>query len=118
MDDRQTWKRVGDFIRSQRELAQLSLRQLAVMAKVSNPYLSQIERGVYRPSAHVLKSIADALHISAESLYAQAGLLDREQGGGEERANAVERAIRLDPRLTPEQKRALIGVYKGFLGKA
>jgi transcriptional regulator with XRE-family HTH domain len=118
MEDRQTWKRVGDFIRSQRELAQLSLRQLAAMAKVSNPYLSQIERGVYRPSAHVLKSIADALHISAESLYAQAGLLDRENEDGDERGSAVETAIRLDHHLSPEQKRALIGVYKEFLGKA
>src|SRR5439155_17796099 len=69
---------LGGFIRMQRELAQLSLRQLADGAKVSNAYLSQVERGVYRPSAQVLKGIADALHLSVETLYARAGLLDED----------------------------------------
>jgi transcriptional regulator with XRE-family HTH domain len=102
---------VGDFIRAQRQLANLSLRQLAELAKVSNPYLSQIERGLYRPSAEVMKSLASALQISAESLYARAGLLDDVPNG----PCTVLEAIRLDDELTTEQKEALIGVYRGFL---
>lgn len=82
------------------------------MARVSNAYLSQVERGVYRPSAQVLKSIADALHISAEALFVRAGLMD-EDGGGERRLD-VEEAIRLDERLSEEQKEALLRVYRGF----
>ncbi len=70
------WRSLGDFIRGQRELANLSMRQLAEIAKISNPYLSQVERGLYKPSAEVLKSIANALQISAETMYTQAGLLD------------------------------------------
>lgn len=104
---------VGDFIRSQRELMSLSMRQLAEMAKVSNPYLSQIERGVYKPSAHVLKGIADALDMSAETLYREAGLLDDSL---ERPEMTVEDAIRVDPRLTPEGKQALIQVYQGLVG--
>ena len=103
---------LGDFIRLQRELAQLSLRQLGEMAQVSNAYLSQIERGLYRPSAQVLKSIADALHVSAEAMYARAGLLDEE---GKRPPVDVEEAIRLDERLTSQQKDTLIRVYRGFL---
>jgi transcriptional regulator with XRE-family HTH domain len=103
---------LGDFIRLQRELAQLSLRQLGEMAQVSNAYLSQIERGLYRPSAQVLKSIADALHVSAEAMYARAGLLDEE---GKRPPADVEEAIRLDERLTSEQKDTPIRVYRGFL---
>jgi transcriptional regulator with XRE-family HTH domain len=103
---------LGQFLRMQRELAQLSLRQLADLAQVSNAYLSQVERGLYQPSAHVLKGIADALHISAETVYARAGLLDEEE---QTRAPDVEEAIRLDERLTPEQKETLIRVYRGFL---
>src|SRR5919109_5533520 len=100
---------LGEFIRLQRELAQLSLRQLAELSDVSNAYLSQVERGLYQPSAHVLKGIAEALEISAEELYARAGLLDDEA-----RPPSVEEAIRLDDRLTPDQKEALLGVYRGF----
>jgi transcriptional regulator with XRE-family HTH domain len=100
---------LGEFIRMQRELARLSLRQLADAAKVSNAYLSQVERGVYRPSAQVLKGIADALHLSVETLYARAGLLDDEVRPG------VEEAIRMDERLTADQKEALIRVYRGFV---
>jgi transcriptional regulator with XRE-family HTH domain len=110
---RPPFKPVGDFIRSQRELMSLSLRQLAEMAKVSNPYLSQIERGVYKPSAHVLKGIADALDMSAETLYREAGLLD---DSVERPELSVEDAIRIDPRLTPEGKQALIHVYQGLVG--
>jgi transcriptional regulator with XRE-family HTH domain len=102
---------LGEFIRLQREIAHMSLRQLGDLADVSNAYLSQVERGLYQPSAQVLKGIADALHISAEELYARAGLLDDEA-----RTPSVEEAIRLDERLTPEQKDALLGVYRGFLG--
>ena len=100
---------LGRFIRMQRELARLSLRQLADAAKVSNAYLSQVERGVYRPSAQVLKGIADALHLSVETLYARAGLLDEDARPG------VEEAIRLDERLSDDQKETLIRVYRGFV---
>jgi transcriptional regulator with XRE-family HTH domain len=102
---------LGEFIRLQREIAHLSLRQLSELSDVSNAYLSQVERGLYQPSAQVLKGIADALKISAEELYARAGLLDQEV-----RKPSVEEAIRLDERLTPEQKDALLGVYHSFVG--
>jgi transcriptional regulator with XRE-family HTH domain len=105
---------IGEFIRLQREIADLSLRQLADLADVSNAYLSQVERGLYHPSGQVLKGIADALHISAEELYTRAGLLDDAARG----AADVEEAIRLDERLTPEQKDALLRVYQGFLPSA
>jgi transcriptional regulator with XRE-family HTH domain len=91
----------------------LSMRQLAEMAQVSNPYLSQIERGVYTPSAQVLKGIADALDMSAETLYREAGLLD---DSVDRPGQTVEDAIRVDPRLTPEGKQALIQVYRGLVG--
>jgi transcriptional regulator with XRE-family HTH domain len=107
------WKAVGEFIRSQRRLANLSLRQLANAAEVSNAYLSQVERGLYKPSAEVLKHIADGLKISAEALYARAGLLDDSRK--DEPSAGVEHAIRVDPKLTTEQKEALIGVYRSFL---
>jgi transcriptional regulator with XRE-family HTH domain len=107
-----SWRALGEFIHAQRRLANLSLRQMAEMAQVSNPYLSQIERGLYRPSPEILKGIARALQISAESLYAQAGLLDERR---EDSPPEVERAIRLDPELTTEQKETLIRVYRGFL---
>jgi transcriptional regulator with XRE-family HTH domain len=103
---------LGDFIRTQRHLARLSLRQLAGLAEVSNAYLSQVERGLYTPSAHVMKSIAEALDLSAETLYARAGLLDED---AQEAAPDVEHAIRLDERLSAAQKEALIGVYRSFL---
>jgi transcriptional regulator with XRE-family HTH domain len=107
------WKNLGEFIKAQRELANLSLRQLADMADISNPYLGQIERGMYKPSADVLKNIASALRISAEAMYSQAGLLDEKPGaaGG---AQAVENAIKLDPALTTDQKETLIRIYRGF----
>ncbi len=105
---------LGDFIRNQREITRLSLRQLANLARISNPYLSQIERGVYRPSANILKSIAEALGISPESLFTRAGLLDEDEETGH--SVGVEEAIRLDSELSNEQKEALIGVYRGFRG--
>ncbi len=109
---------VGEFIRSQRELANLSLRQLAEIAKISNPYLSQVERGMYKPSADVLKSIASALKISAETMYAQAGLLDEAVAPPGEAPADVERAIRLDARLSADQKDTLIRIYRGFVERA
>jgi transcriptional regulator with XRE-family HTH domain len=104
---------LGEFIRLQRQLSHLSLRQLAELSDVSNAYLSQLERGLYRPSAQVLKNLAGALELSAEELYRRAGLLDDD---GEDGAPpSVEDAIRLDEALTAEQKEALIGVYRGFV---
>jgi transcriptional regulator with XRE-family HTH domain len=109
---------VGEFIKSQRELANLSLRQLAEIAKVSNPYLSQVERGMYKPSADVLKSIAGALKISAETMYAQAGLLDETLASPGESPAGVEEAIRFDGRLSADQKETLIRIYRGFVERA
>ncbi|MEA2591959.1 MAG: hypothetical protein QOD62_1790 [Actinomycetota bacterium] len=117
---------LGSFIRSQRRLANLTLREMAELAKVSNPYLSQIERGLHEPSVRVLRSIASALNISADTLLAQAGLLDGsgppsvdDVGDGAEReATTTEAAIRLDPALTESQKEALLAVYRGFVGGA
>jgi transcriptional regulator with XRE-family HTH domain len=103
---------LGDFIRLQRQLSHMSLRQLAELADVSNAYLSQLERGLYQPSAQVLKNLAGALELSAEELYRRAGLLD--ENGDAQAPPSVEQAIRLDEVLTPEQKEALIGVYRGF----
>lgn len=108
----------GEFLKAQRELANLSLRQLSEMAKVSNPYLSQLERGMYKPSADVLKSIAEALHISAETMFAQAGLLDPESRDRPGSASSVEDVIKLDSRLSTEQKETLIRIYRGFVERA
>jgi len=107
------WRSLGDFIKSQRELANLSMRQLAEIAKISNPYLSQVERGLYKPSADVLKSIANALHLSAETMYSQAGLLDN-SAGRDESHHGVEHAIKVDPRLSTDQKESLIRIYRSF----
>jgi transcriptional regulator with XRE-family HTH domain len=108
---------LGAFIRSQRTLARLSLRQLAELTSLSNPYLSQVERGRHQPSVRVLKLIAGALNISAETLLVQAGLLDvRDQAADGPAAAQVAAAIRADQRLTSEQKAALIAVYDSMLG--
>jgi transcriptional regulator with XRE-family HTH domain len=109
---------LGAFIRSQRKLARLSLRQLAEMTSLSNPYLSQIERGLHQPSVRVLKLISEALNVSAETLLAQAGLLEAHASGdGDSAATAetVAAAIRADERLSDEQKAALIAVYDSML---
>jgi transcriptional regulator with XRE-family HTH domain len=103
---------LGDYLREQRGQAQMSLRQLAELTDVSNPYLSQIERGLRRPSAEVLQQIAKALRISAESLYVRAGILDADESG----ARMVEDAIALDHRLTERQKTALLDIYRSFVG--
>ena len=107
------WSSLGAFIRGQRELANLSMRQLAEIAKISNPYLSQVERGLYKPSAEVLKQIAQALQISAETMYTQAGLLD--ESTRDDSHHGVEHAVKLDPRLTVDQKEALIRIYRSFV---
>jgi transcriptional regulator with XRE-family HTH domain len=101
---------LGEFLREQRTQAQLSLRQLAEQAGVSNPYLSQIERGVRKPSADVLNQIANGLRISAEQLYVRAGLLEDKP----ESEVAIESAIRADRSITERQKRALIEIYRAF----
>ena len=103
---------LGAFIRSQRELADLSLRQVAALADISNPYLSQIERGLHEPSMRVMRSIAQALNVSAESLLEQAGMLERDP---EAPATGTEGAIRVDRQLTDQQKQALLAVYRSML---
>ena len=106
-----TVETLGDYLRQQREGAQLSLRQLAEQAGVSNPYLSQIERGLRRPSAQVLQQLAKALRISAEQLYVRAGIVSPEGGIG----GSVELAILGDSALTERQKQSLLDVYASFL---
>ena len=108
---------LGAFIRSTRKNANLSLRQLAEMTRLSNPYLSQIERGLHQPSVRVIRLISDALNISAESLLIQAGLLHATESGedaGPAAGVSAEAAIQADERLTPEQKKALIAVYNSM----
>jgi len=101
---------LGDYIREQRSHAQISLRQLATLAGVSNPYLSQIERGLRRPSAEILQQIAKALRISAEALYVQAGILDERHVDSD-----VTAAIFSDLSLSEQQKQVLIEMYQSFV---
>ena len=100
---------IGDYIRQQREQAKISLRQLADQAGVSNPYLSQIERGLRKPSADILQQIAKGLRISAEALYVQAGILEDRPGD-----SGVRSALLTDPQLTERQKQVLIEIYESF----
>jgi transcriptional regulator with XRE-family HTH domain len=109
---------LGSFIRAQRKMANLSLRQLAELTSLSNPYLSQLERGLHQPSVRVLKLISDALNVSAETLLAEAGLIDAASPGedGKQTASAsTEATIRADERLSEDQKAALIAVYRSML---
>jgi transcriptional regulator with XRE-family HTH domain len=106
----QRWRELGAFIRDQRRLGQLSLRKLADRAGVSNPYLSQIERGLRRPSAEILQQIAHALEISAETLYVRAGILDERPV---DRPDVVT-AILEDPTLTDDQRQTLTNIYRSF----
>lgn len=106
-----TVESLGDYLREQRVAAHLTLRQLAEQAGVSNPYLSQIERGLRRPSAEVLQQIAKALRISAEQLYVRAGIVSPEDGA----SGSVELAILGDTALTERQKQSLLDVYASFL---
>jgi transcriptional regulator with XRE-family HTH domain len=116
---------LGAFIKEQRKRANLSLRQLAELTSLSNPYLSQVERGLHQPSVRVLKALSGALNVSAETLLAQAGLIDAmvpSTAKDDEAADNAERtilgteeAILADPRLGNEQKAALIAVYRSML---
>ena len=100
---------IGSYIREQREQARISIRQLAQAAGVSNPYLSQVERGLRRPSADILQQIAKGLRISAEALYVQAGILDDKEG-----ETSVTEAIMADAEITERQKQMLIDIYESF----
>ena len=102
------WHDLGEFIRDQRRVGHLSLRKLSEMAGISNPYLSQIERGLRKPSAEILQQIARALEISSETLYIRAGILEEREG-----ADLVAE-IRRDPGLSEEQKKTLIRIYSSF----
>ena len=116
---------LGAFIRTQRQMANLSLRQLADLTSLSNPYLSQVERGLHEPSVRVLKAISDALNVSAETLLAQAGLVDavtgENAGGAPDEAGEEERteaAIAADKRLNDDQKAALTAVYRSMVDRS
>ncbi len=100
---------IGEYIRDQREQARISLRQLAQNAGISNPYLSQVERGLRRPSADILQQIAKGLRISAEALYIQAGFLEDKQP-----SSMVREAVLTDPDLTERQKQMVIEIYESF----
>jgi transcriptional regulator with XRE-family HTH domain len=139
---RETWAAqratLGAFIREHRQQANLSLRQLAERTRLSNPYLSQIERGLHQPSVRVLRAISDALNLSAETLLTQAGLIDALAGGADAETTEAgaaaagddagvagrpdvpetEQAINADKRLTEEQKSALLAVYRSMLKQA
>ena len=107
---------LGDYLREQRTNARLSLRQLADLAGVSNPYLSQIERGIKKPSAEILQQLAKGLQISSETLYVKAGFLD-ERTVSEHRPWDVEAAIGADAALSERQKATLIDIYRSFVGE-
>jgi transcriptional regulator with XRE-family HTH domain len=107
-------ERLGEIIRRQRELSELSMRQFATLAGISNPYLSQIERGLREPSERVIDAIAAALQVSADTLYEQAGMTVDE----EPETSAVEQAVREDPRLTGRQRQALLEIYRAFIANA
>lgn len=104
----QRWQDLGEFIRDQRRVGHLSLRKLSEMAGISNPYLSQIERGLRKPSAEILQQIARALEISSETLYVRAGILEEREGGD------LVAEIRRDPLLSEEQKKTLVRIYTSF----
>ncbi len=104
--------RIGDYIKEQRESARLSLRRLAQETGISNPYLSQIERGLRKPSAEILQQIAKGLRISAEQIYVQAGLLE-DKG----LSQAVQAAVMTDPTINERQKRVLLDIYSSFLSE-
>src|SRR3546814_10909671 len=102
------WRELGEFIRDQRRVGHLSLRKLSEMAGISNPYLSQIERGLRKPSAEILQQIARALEISSETLYVRAGILEEREGGD------LVAEIRRDTELSEEQKKTLVRIYMSF----
>ncbi len=105
---------LGEIIRRQRELNEMSMRQFADLVGISNPYLSQIERGLRAPSERVVEAIAEALRTTSDALYDQAGLAE----AGEETGPSVPDAVRADPRLGPAERRALLAVYDAFVAAA
>jgi transcriptional regulator with XRE-family HTH domain len=110
LEDR--WADVGAFIRDQRQIGRISLRKLSEMAGISNPYLSQIERGLRKPSADILQQIAKALRISAETLYVRAGILEEREGEED-----VTMAVLRDAQLTEEQKQTILRIYQSFVAE-
>jgi transcriptional regulator with XRE-family HTH domain len=108
---------LGEYLREQRQSAQLSLRQLSEVAGISNPYISQIERGLKKPSAEILQALAKALRISAESLYVRAGILDERTDDGDARPVDVTDAVLADPKLNDRQRAVLLDVYESFVGE-
>ena len=110
LEDR--WAEVGAFIRDQRQVGRISLRKLSEMAGISNPYLSQIERGLRKPSADILQQIAKALRISAETLYVRAGILEEREGEED-----VTMAVLRDAQLTEEQKQTILRIYASFVAE-
>ena len=106
------WADLGAFIRDQRQMGRVSLRKLSEMAGISNPYLSQIERGLRKPSADILQQIAKALRISAETLYVRAGILEEREGDED-----VTMAVLRDAQLTEEQKQTLLRIYHSFVAE-
>jgi transcriptional regulator with XRE-family HTH domain len=108
---------LGEFIRAQRRRANLSLRELASLTRLSNAYLSQLERGQHEPSVRVLRALSAALDVSVDTLLAQAGLFAEDAGGEARGHRATEAAIRADPRLTDDQKEALLAVYRTLVAE-
>ena len=106
---------LGDFIREQRNAARMSLRELASRAGVSNPYISQIERGLHEPSMRVLRGISSALNIPLDTLLVRAGLIDADPAMEAEARESVEGAITADPNLTPDQRESLLSVYRSYV---
>ena len=113
-DERQHLVGLGAFIRSQRKLAQLSQRELAKLTKLSDPYVSQLERGLHEPSVRVLRALGNALNVPAETLLSYVGL----ESGDERTDIDTTAAIRQDPLLTDSQKAAMLEIYKGFTDEA
>jgi transcriptional regulator with XRE-family HTH domain len=110
-------RQLGEYIRLQRQMADLSLRGMAGLTKVSNAYLSQVERGLHQPSLRVLRAIAEALDIPADTLLAQAGFAPEPGRGEAAPRRPTEEAIRSDPDLTPEEREALVQVYRSFVDR-
>jgi transcriptional regulator with XRE-family HTH domain len=108
---------LGEYLKEQRQSARLSLRQLSEVAGISNPYISQIERGLKKPSAEILQALAKALRISAESLYVRAGILDERTDDAGARAVDVTDAVLADPKLNDRQRAVLLDVYESFVGE-
>jgi transcriptional regulator with XRE-family HTH domain len=114
-DDDPRVRQLGQYIRLQRQMADLSLRGMADLTKVSNAYLSQIERGLHQPSLRVLRAIAEALNIPADTLLAEAGLMSGTAEPSTGPRTGTEEAIRSDPDLTPEEREALLRIYRSFV---